>query len=101
MSHVNSRYPRLAKRYDTYGFKLGSEKDQRVLQQSANHVELIHLLGEERQKVEQQFTNLPRNHLADGPLVFYGDMAKFIARHLQLITVVPAVNHRYYGYPTQ
>jgi hypothetical protein len=67
-----------------YGFSHGVEKDQLTLRQSAVDVIMISLSGWEKQMVLGQFQNLPFNTKHGGALVYYGDMAKFVARHLVL-----------------
>lgn len=69
--------------YD-YGFTVGDNKDQLTLRQSAIDVTMISLNGAEKLAVIEQFKHLPYNPIHDGALVYYGDMAKFVARHLVL-----------------
>jgi hypothetical protein len=81
--------------YD-HGFSMGSEKDQRILRQSAIDVIMIQVVGRERKALQDQFVNLPYSKMdINGPLVYYGDMAKFISRHfiLTILELPPNPNH--------
>jgi len=68
-----------------YGFAVGDYQAQQKLRQMAIDVRFIQLMGKEREAALRQFANIPYPHDDKGPLVYYGDMAKFIARHLRLI----------------
>lgn len=78
--------PKENKEFD-YGFHMGNIDSQTNLRRMAMHVELIQLSGAEKEAVVQQFANLPYPLHDSGPLVYYGDMAKFIARHISLLRV--------------
>lgn len=73
-----------------YGFHLGDKAAQRVLRQTAIDVVMIQLQGAERDAVIDQFINLPFNEKDAGTLTYYGDHAKFVARHLLLLDKRPS-----------
>jgi hypothetical protein len=85
-SFVKVKNPDDPKDFD-YGFKMGQADSQTRLRSFAIHVVMIQLIGEEKEAVAQQFGHLPYPLHDSGPLVYYGDMAKFIARHLSLLRV--------------
>lgn len=68
----------------TYGFIMGDTEAQQQLRSMAKDVIIIQLSGPEKAATLQQFRHLPYSPADTGPLTYYGDTAKFVARHLSL-----------------
>lgn len=70
-------------RYSQYGFHIGDEIACRFLNDNSDHVQKIVLRGKEI-KLLEQFNNIPK---ANDPnlIIYYGDMAKFIAANVNLM----------------
>lgn len=89
---MNSMVKVAGKNSFDYGFAMGDGKAQETLRRVALDVTMVILQGREKQAALEQFANLPHSKLHEGSLTYYGDMAKFVARHLVLI--IPKETHR-------
>lgn len=68
-----------------YGFTFDNSHDNVQLRSFASDVTMIQVALRDKPRLFAQFHNLPMPIENDiGPVVYYGDMAKFVCRHLNL-----------------
>jgi hypothetical protein len=69
----------------TYGFTFDNVHDNGQLRSFASDVTMIQIALRDKVRLFGQFRNLPMPMTGDaGPVVYYGDLAKFVCRHLNL-----------------
>jgi hypothetical protein len=75
----------------TYGFTFDNSYDNTQLRSFASDVTMIQVALRDKERLFAQFRNLPMPMVQDvGPVVYYGDFAKFVCRHLNLRYQPPA-----------